>query len=223
MVDIVGRADWGFRQTRNPGAAPTRRGGLVLHHTVTAEWTGNAGMRRLNEMMIGMGYVCVGYTLCIDVDGRIYSGRPLAQVGGHTRGHNTTRHGVALIGNFSHKRPPQPMEQALVDLYRHGIDQGWWQPSLVGHRDLGSTACPGGAAYARLPHYRTAAASTPEDIMASLDRDDIDRIAEATADRVWSTLIQHGAMDPMRASTLLSRLQGGGIDDVLDAIRSIDR
>ena len=221
MVDIVGRSTWGFRWTSSPGAAPTSRQGLVVHHTVTPEWTGNAGMKQLNELMIRMGFNCVGYTLAIDVNGRVYSGRPLNVVGGHTRGHNTTRHGVALIGNFSHKRPPQPMEQALVDLYRHGIDQGWWAARLTGHRDHGSTACPGAAAYARLGHYRSGNATRDpvEDIMATLDDDDIRNIAEATADRVWAEIIGHGA--DMRASTLLSRLQGGGIDDVLDAVGRI--
>ena len=155
MVDIIGRSAWGFRQTRSPGSAPTNRRGLVLHHTVTAEWIGPAGMKRLNEMMIRMGYVCVGYTLAIDVQGTIFSGRPLNQVGGHTRGLNTTHHAVALIGNFSSKRPPRPMEQAVADLFDYGQTRNWWGNSLTGHRDHGSTACPGGAAYSRLSVYRS--------------------------------------------------------------------
>lgn len=48
-----------------------------------------------------------------------------------------------------------------------------------------------------------------DDPMATLDDEDIDRIAEA----VWRYRIGHGA--DLNASTLLSRLQGGGIDDVL--------
>ena len=154
-LEIVGRASWGFRQTRSPGSASVSRRGLVLHHTVTPEWTGPNAFFRLNELMIRMGYVCVAYNLMITVDGLIGSGRPLNQVGGHTRGYNTTRHGVVLIGNFSNKRPPDAMEQALVDVYQYGQSRGWWPASLVGHRDLGSTACPGGSAYARLPAYRS--------------------------------------------------------------------
>lgn len=112
-------------------------------------------MKRLNELMIRMGFVCVGYTFAIDVRGNIFSGRPLNQVGGHTRGLNTTRHAVALIGNFSSKRPPAAMEAAIVDLYEHGQRRNWWRSSFTGHRDHGSTACPGGAAYGRLSAYRS--------------------------------------------------------------------
>ena len=154
-LEIIGRASWGFRQTRSPGSAPVARQGAVLHHTVTPEWRGINAFRRLNELMIRMGYVCVGYNIMVTVDGLIGAGRPLNQVGGHTRGYNTTRHAITLIGNFSNKRPPDAMEEAVIWVYRHGIERGWWSPSLVGHRDLGSTACPGGSAYARLPAYRS--------------------------------------------------------------------
>lgn len=166
MSKIIGRSSWGYRAARPMPSAPTNRRGFVLHHSVTPEWTGRAGMRRLNELMIRMGFATVGYTFAIDVQGNIFSGRPLNVVGGHTRGHNTTRHAVVLIGNFVNKRPPPAMEASVVWLYRHGISRGWWGQSFVGHRDVGQTACPGGAAYARLPHYRTAsptsAPSAPE-------------------------------------------------------------
>ena len=161
-MDIVGRAAWGFRQTRSPGSAPVSRQGLVLHHTVTPEWRGPNAFLRLNELMIRMGFVCVGYTILITVDGLVGAGRPLNQVGGHTRGFNTTRHAIGLIGNFDNKRPPPAMEQAIIDVYQHGQSRGWWPARFTGHRDHGSTACPGGAAYRRLPSYRSGQATVVE-------------------------------------------------------------
>ena len=91
-----------------------------------------------------------------------------------------------------------------------------WNPRVAGHKetDPARKIDPWGIDCNRL--RRDVAEG---DIMATLDDDDIRNIAEATADRVWAEIIGHGA--DMRASTLLSRLQGGGIDDVLDAVGQI--
>ena len=181
-MDIVGRAAWGFRQTRAIPSAPVSRGGVVLHHTVTPEWRGPNAFLRLNELMIRMGYVCVGYTILVTVDGLVGAGRPLNVVGGHTRGFNTTRHAITLIGNFSRKRPPPAMEEAVIGIYRHGIDRGWWDPRFTGHRDHGSTACPGGGAYPRLSHYRTAQpARQEEDWFSMADEKDLERVVRRVA------------------------------------------
>lgn len=124
--------------------------------------------------------------------------------GGHTFGHNTETSGVAQLGDFSATTAPSAMTTATAKLIGwklgvHGLDPQGRSiltnrastrtpkglapgasievPSVLGHRDLGSTACPGSSTYARLGNiassartgahvmvlYRTFVGSTPSD------------------------------------------------------------
>ncbi len=99
-------------------------------------------------------------------------------VGAHAADNNTGSVGVSLIGNFEpvvsggSGDAPQVMKDSLVDVLawkagKHGIDPtgtATWTKSgsqvtlgtIVGHRDVGATACPGGDFYAGLSAIRTA-------------------------------------------------------------------
>ncbi|HVL64281.1 MAG TPA: peptidoglycan recognition protein [Actinomycetota bacterium] len=91
-------------------------------------------------------------------------------VGAHVAGYNTGSVGVSLMGNFETQALPATMRSALVDFLawkaeRHGLDptgkhtfrNGTSSRELhyiAGHRDAGSTACPGAYVYADLPKIR---------------------------------------------------------------------
>jgi hypothetical protein len=92
-------------------------------------------------------------------------------VGAHVLNHNAGSAGVALLGDFSNGEPTSAARDALVKLMawkadRHGIDvlgrdpfassEGVVSsfPNLGGHRDAGSTACPGDRLYPLLPGIR---------------------------------------------------------------------
>lgn len=96
-------------------------------------------------------------------------------IGGHTRGFNSVSFGTALLGDFSSVDVPTAMRDALHAVLSwkfslHGIDANantWVTsqcdtsfgdcrypagdtvllPTLIGHRDVNLTACPGGNAY----------------------------------------------------------------------------
>ena len=92
--------------------------------------------------------------------------------GAHTGGYNSGTMGVSLLGNFTSVSPTPQMRQALIDHLaweadRHGLDalasstyrnpdSGATKhaPNVTGHRDWGSTECPGGTFYADLPNIR---------------------------------------------------------------------
>jgi hypothetical protein len=92
-------------------------------------------------------------------------------VGAHAKGANVGSVGVALLGDFRSAEPTPAALDALVRLLgwkaaRHGIDPGGASPytftdgttrsfpNLSGHRDVGTTACPGDKLYAHLPEIR---------------------------------------------------------------------
>ena len=131
------------------------------------------------------GWNDIGYNFLVDSGGRIYEGRyardyargevptgettdKLGVTGAHIAGNNTGTVGVALLGDFSgDARPTNAAVSAAEKVFawkadRHDIDvagsTSWStgeKPTLIGHRDAGSTACPGDRLYEQLPAMRS--------------------------------------------------------------------
>ncbi len=99
-----------------------------------------------------------------------------AVAGAHVGGYNSGSVGISLMGNFESKAPSEPARTALVEMLawesdRHDLapasshiysnpetGQQTFLPVIAGHRDAGSTACPGDLLYADLPAIREEAA-----------------------------------------------------------------
>jgi hypothetical protein len=126
----------------------------------------------------------IGYNFLIDQFGQIFEGRygGVSQpvIGAQAGGFNTGSSGIALIGTFDTVSPPLAMYLSLRSLTAwkaaiHGINPlgtvtvvagdfagALWPtgtqvtlPTIIGHRDLDATDCPGAGAYADLPQLRT--------------------------------------------------------------------
>lgn len=129
------------------------------------------------------GWSDIGYNLVVDRFGTIYEGRyggfDRGVVGAHTAGFNTGTLGISLLGNYDVTDTPAPMVAAVVRAGAWAVERWRFDPRgtvtltshgsprfrsgtrvtvsrLSGHRDLGTTACPGRFAYDRLPALRTA-------------------------------------------------------------------
>lgn len=101
--------------------------------------------------------------------------------GGHTYGHNSQTQGIVQLGHFDTASSPLVMNDATGRLIgwklgRHGVDPKGWTtltnqsssatskglapgasigvPTIIGHRDVGSTSCPGANTYARMGRIR---------------------------------------------------------------------
>ncbi len=180
-----------------PGDGPARVRSYYSYHTRTLGW---------NDL---------GYNLLVDRYGAIYEGRAggleRGVIGAHARGFNTGSFGVSVMGNFhGHGAPPAAALRALEDVVAwkflvHDIDpdavidvvsggSGTHAagtvariPTLIGHRDVGTTACPGSDLYPLLDGLRRAVAEKVGDVDARfIDVNyrgahgaDIDAIAEA--------------------------------------------
>jgi N-acetylmuramoyl-L-alanine amidase len=99
-----------------------------------------------------LGWADIGYHYLVGRDGRVYEGRALTAQGAHSGGANNKHNlGISAIGNFSCGLPPAVQLEALAGFLAdrrvaYGVPVG----ALLGHRDLGSTECPGNALYAWL-------------------------------------------------------------------------
>lgn len=135
---------------------------LVVHHTAQ-NVTGDErpALERVRALYAyhanSRGWGDIGYHYLIDERGQIYEGRAGGRgvIGGHAYCWNTGTVSIAMLGNFDIEQPPQVQIQSLQWLLsdlaeRYGLDLGSSVrmhgknfPTIVGHKDLLSTDCPG--------------------------------------------------------------------------------
>lgn len=144
---ITTRVEWGAAAARGATRLdPARVGMLVLHHT-TGTFSGPATVRAIQAFHQGpeRGWADIGYSFLVAPSGEIFEGRGWLLQGAHARPHNATSIGVAYIGDG---RSPVPVEaqRALVWLADEA-DRRFGRLRRVGHRDVGSTVCPGDDLY----------------------------------------------------------------------------
>lgn len=144
---FVSRAEWGAAAARgSTPLQPQRVGMFVLHHT-TGRYSGAGTVRSIQRCHMGpdRGWSDIGYNFLVAPDGTVFEGRGWGFQGAHARGHNAESVGVAFIGDGS-QRAPAAAEAAIVWLLAEA-EQRFGSLRRVGHRDVGSTACPGEALY----------------------------------------------------------------------------
>ena len=133
-----------------------------------------------------LGWCDVGYNFLVDKFGTVYEGRfggiDSTVRGAHAGGFNNETFGISAMGNYEVAAAPQAMVTAISKvvgwkLARYGRDAGDRTtltsagggtsrypagtavvvPVVLGHRDVGLTACPGRNLYAQLATIRSEA------------------------------------------------------------------
>ncbi|XP_076591601.1 LOW QUALITY PROTEIN: peptidoglycan recognition protein 5 [Chaetodon auriga] len=162
-VNIVSRAQWGAVAPRQKETLKGTAQRVVIHHTALPECTGlkECSDRLVSiqrEHMTGKGFDDIGYNFLVGRDGTVFEGRGWGVVGAHAKGNNHDSLGIAFMGNFNNDAPSTEALSSVRQLLQCGVSQGFLCPTfdLLGHRDLGSTECPGGKLYAALPQLRDA-------------------------------------------------------------------
>lgn len=165
---IISRTQWGANESWRRGSPSyaSRVTFGVVHHTA-----GSNGYSRAEAPAVlrgiysyhtrTLGWSDIGYNIVVDRYGQIYEGRAggleRGVIGAHAAGFNTGSFGVAVMGNFETVDLPHAAFDAVARVAAwkfgvHGIDpqpdrtisvNGRTIRPLVGHRDVGSTLCPG--------------------------------------------------------------------------------
>ncbi|NXW92868.1 PGRP2 amidase, partial [Alopecoenas beccarii] len=162
---IVPRCMWGarpYRGTPKPLTLPLAS--VFIHHTLSpavpcrsfaACARAMRAMQRFHQDT--RGWDDIGYSFVVGSDGNIYQGRGWRWVGAHTKGHNSRGYGVGYVGDFS-AAPPDAAALALVrdELLPCAVRAGRLRPehAVRGHRQLGSTRCPGDALFREIRTWR---------------------------------------------------------------------
>jgi hypothetical protein len=146
-VRIVSRAEWGAAPAdHTTELTPALVRLFVVHHTATP-FRGSRSIRGIQQFHQGPDRLWsdIGYNFLVAPDGMVYEGRGWAFRGAHAKGHNFESIGVAYVG-FGDRPVPGPAKRAIMDLHREA-EKRFGELEVVGHRDVGRTACPGNTLY----------------------------------------------------------------------------
>ena len=155
---------------------------IVVHHTSSAQpLTPDEAVAYLRSVYffhaITRGWGDIGYNYVIDPFGNVYEGRAGGAhvVGAHAANYNIGSIGISVMGTYSATDISPEAKRSLVALIhelgqKEGIDPngaGSFRlrdlPNVIGHRDVGSTDCPGGALWVNLPNIRSLASQETVD------------------------------------------------------------
>lgn len=128
---------------------------IVIHHVGVPD--GDTSAASIHEAHKRNGWAGIGYHYVIRKNGVIERGRPLNTVGAHAYGENYHTVGINVTGNFDKEYPTDNQIQSLVDLLTALCKIYHMEPTsatIVGHRDVNKTDCPGDHLYALLPEIR---------------------------------------------------------------------
>ena len=198
---IGSRKSWGAKESMRNGSADYASSvkAAVVHHTAGANGYSAGDVPSILRGIYsfhtqGRGWNDVGYNVLADKYGRLWEGRAgglsKAVIGAHAVGFNSGSFGISVMGSYDKSAPPQK----TIDAVNHAIA---WKLSLngvsasdkttlggkrvrtvIGHRDVGQTACPGAAFYSKMGGMRSAiekmqdGGDTPEDKKDDKKKDD---------------------------------------------------
>ena len=152
---VVPRDEWLDIPRGRPGSIPVPQPRRWLHHGASGTSTVNTARAYARYHMLTLGWQDIGYSFIIAA-GKVLEGRGPTTAGAHTRGQNTSSHGICMAGNYMVQTPAPRDVDALVWLLDHGVTQRWWElPVLTGgHRDAPGhreNLCPGANLYELIP------------------------------------------------------------------------
>lgn len=131
-----------------PGGEPHTVTGLMLHHTAAPTVPAARAPDRFRAHTDGhrdAGFVDVAYHWGVDVDGNVYELRDPAIAGETFTDYDPAGWFLVVCeGNFEESAPTPQMLDAVADVFAAGAERHGVAPAtLLGHRDVAATACPG--------------------------------------------------------------------------------
>ncbi|CAD7011840.1 unnamed protein product [Ceratitis capitata] len=159
-VNIISRAQWGGRSATSKSTLATGLSYAVIHHTAGVYCSTQAAcslqMRNMqNYHMDSLGWADIGYNFLIGGDGQVYEGRGWNTLGAHATNWNSKSIGISFMGNYNTNVPTAAQIAAAKALLADAVSRGQIKSGyiLYGHRQVGSTECPGDNLYAEIKKW----------------------------------------------------------------------
>ncbi|XP_061397907.1 peptidoglycan-recognition protein SC2-like [Musca vetustissima] len=153
-INIITKSQWGGRAATSKSYLAKGLSYVVIHHSAGAycntQATCSAQMRNMQSYhMDSLGWADIGYNYGIGADGNIYEGRGAGVMGAHATNWNSKSYGIMFIGNYNNYTPTAAQISKAKELIAWLVSQGYVSSNytLYGHRQVGSTECPGNNLY----------------------------------------------------------------------------
>lgn len=111
----------------------------IIHHSASPDVPAST----IHGWHLGQKWAGIGYHFVIRAGGAIERGRPEWALGVHAGPGNTDSIGICLAGNFEAGKPTPEQMVSLAWLLRDYLMPKYGKLSVIGHRDVMQTACPG--------------------------------------------------------------------------------
>ncbi len=163
-LGIVSRESWGARPAGTCRAAQTPNR-VIIHHvggnvSNPLQWLKSHD----TELRVNRGWCDLMYHFGVDEQGVIYEMTATGVRGAHAPEANPNSVAILIMGNYQTREPTaaqaasvQKLLKALKNTYGLVLDRS----KVLGHRQVGATACPGNLAYPKLDAWVAAAAASP--------------------------------------------------------------
>jgi N-acetylmuramoyl-L-alanine amidase len=118
---------------------------IIVHCTATHEGQ-NVTAKQVDSWHKKRGWSGIGYHYLVGLDGTIEEGRPVEQVGAHTKGQNRNSVGVCYVGGLDKDGNPkdtrtEQQQDALLNLITD-LKERFPGATVHGHREFSAKACP---------------------------------------------------------------------------------
>lgn len=112
---------------------------IMLHHTAHPTWDiykTHSYHKNVNK------WIGIGYNFFIEKDGTIEQGRGF-NIGAGATGYNSNSIHICFAGNFESQIPTDEQIESGKELVEYLLDMAPLGTDVIGHKDIGKTACPG--------------------------------------------------------------------------------
>lgn len=128
---------------------------IIIHHV--GDPPRDVSAEEIHGWHKNQGWSGIGYHYVIRRDGIIERGRPEEYIGSHTLGYNTGSIGINFAGNMEVMIPTSEQIESGAMLIADICKRYCLTPdasTVIGHRDLMATDCPGANLYSELQTIR---------------------------------------------------------------------
>ncbi|XP_037810771.1 peptidoglycan-recognition protein SC2-like [Lucilia sericata] len=153
-VTIISKSEWGGAPATSKTSLANGLSYAVIHHTAGAYCSTKAScMQQMRNIQSyhqkTLGWADIGYNFLIGGDGNIYEGRGWNVMGAHATNWNSKSIGISFMGNYNNDKPTAAQISAAKNLLAAAVSRGQIKSGyiLYGHRQVGSTECPGNNLY----------------------------------------------------------------------------
>jgi N-acetyl-anhydromuramyl-L-alanine amidase AmpD len=115
---------------------------IIVHHTNLPK---NYSIDKLSASHVEKGWPRLSYHFAV-LDDKIYIINDINKMTWHAKGSNAHGIGLVMLGSYQKEAPSEETIHTLKALIS-GIKSAYCVESVLGHRDVRATLCPGDAAY----------------------------------------------------------------------------